>query len=295
MILVIMLYSLFAVSFTIAKILLNFLPPVLLIGVRMSLAGIVLLVMHQFSGKSWPKITIRQIPWWLFFGAVHIMMPYVTEFIALQTVAPSCSALIYNLSPFFAALFSYIYFREIMTFQKWIGLMIGFGSIVWFVHGQDLVCVNVSGAYLLLLISVIFGSWGWIFVRKLMLQGYAPLFVNGMAMLIGGMQSLIIAYFFEPVAIFDWDTLPQFSFWLFLIILITNVIYYNAYSYLLKRYTATLLSFMGCIVPLMTSLFDWLLLDIQVSSTFFITLIFASFGVYLFYQEELRQGYIISK
>jgi hypothetical protein len=51
---------------------------------------------------------------------------------------------------------------------------------------------------------------------------------------------------------------------------------------------------MGCIIPLFTAFFDWMLLDIAVSSHFFVALLVAGFGVYLFYQEELRQGYIKS-
>jgi drug/metabolite transporter (DMT)-like permease len=234
------------------------------------------------------------VAWWIGFSIIHILIPYVTEFTALQSMSPSCSALIYNLTPFFSAFFSYIYFNELMTRQKWLGFLIGFSGIAWFIHSQSVFCINLNIAYLLVLISVISGALGWIYVRKLVLQGYAPLLINGIAMLLGGLQSFALSYAMEGSVSLPWGQMHSFSVWLAMIILLTNVVYYNLYAQLLKRYTVTLLSFMGCIIPLFTAFFDWMLLDIAVSSHFFVALLVAGFGVYLFYQEELRQGYIKS-
>jgi drug/metabolite transporter (DMT)-like permease len=303
MFLIILMYSLFAASFTIAKILLSFMPPILLIAVRMSIAGVVLLAMHaihtkklipslQTQSRIQSKLFFYHAAWWMVFAAVHICIPYVTEFIALESIAPSSSALIYNLTPFFSALFSYWYFGELMTAQKWLGFLIGFSGIAWFVCSQSIWSVHLNFAYILVLISVISGALGWIYVRKLVRVGYQPLLINGTAMLLGGLQSFVLAYLFEPHVTFVWSNLTQFSAWLALIILLTNVIYYNMYALLLKRYSATLLSFMGCVIPLFTACFDWLLLDVSVPHHFFVCLLVACVGVYIFYQEELRQGYI---
>ncbi|OGB86386.1 hypothetical protein A3J41_00295 [candidate division TM6 bacterium RIFCSPHIGHO2_12_FULL_38_8] len=292
MIMILALYSMFAASFTIAKILLNFLPPIFLIAVRMTLAGLLLLVMQVIISKKMIKIPLSMLGWWFAFATIHIFMPYTTEFIALQSISAACSALIYNLTPFFSAFFSYWYFGETMTSKKWIGFAIGFLGIVWFVGFQPVFCINAYSAYPLVLVSVIFGALGWIYVRKLVRQGYQPLMINGLAMFFAGLQSFAFAYFWEPDAALPWGRMPEFLFWLGLIILLTNVIYYNFYAYLLKRYTTTLLSFMGCVVPLFTAFFDWLLLGTAVTYHFFVALVVAGYGVYLFYQEELRQGYI---
>ena len=294
MIMIFALYSMFAASFTIAKILLNYLPPIFLIAVRMTLAGLLLLTMQVIVSKKMIKIPLRMLGWWSVFAMIHIFMPYTTEFVALQSISASCSALIYNLTPFFSAFFSYWYFGEKMTKQKWLGFVIGFSGIAWFVGFQPVFCVDAYSAYALVLVSVFFGALGWIYVRRLVLQGYEPLMINGMAMLLAGLQSFAFAYVWEPGAHLPWGRMPEFLFWMGLIILLTNVIYYNLYANLLKRYTATLLSFMGCVVPLFTAFFDWLLLGTAVTHHFFIALVVAGYGVYLFYQEELRQGYIKS-
>ncbi|MBP6892361.1 DMT family transporter [Candidatus Babeliales bacterium] len=292
MILIFALYAIFAASFTIAKILLNFMSPVLLIAIRMTIAGCLLLTMQRLIYKKFEKIPLRMIPWWIGFATIHIFMPYITEFIALQSISASCSALIFNLTPFFSAFFSYFYFGEKMTRQKWVGFLIGFTGIASFILSQSHFCINVHAAYGLIVLSVIFGALGWIYVRMLVLQGYQPLMINGIAMLVAGIESFGFAYLWEQNATLPWGHMPEFIFWMITIILLTNVIYYNLYARLLKRYTVTLLSFMGCIIPLFTAFFDWLLLGAQVTHHFFIALFIAGYGVYLFYQEELRQGYI---
>lgn len=292
MILIFALYAIFAASFTIAKILLNFMSPVLLIAVRMTLAGCLLLGMQAAIYKKIEKIPLRMIPWWIGFATIHIFMPYITEFVALQSISASCSALIYNLTPFCSAFFSYLYFGEKMTRKKWAGFAIGFAGIAWFIASQSDFCLDVNAAYGLVVLSVIFGALGWVYVRMLMLQGYQPLMINGIAMLFAGLESFAFAYVWEQNATLPWGRMQEFWLWMIVIILLTNVIYYNLYARLLKRYTVTLLSFMGCIIPLFTAFFDWLLLGAAVTHHFFIALAIAAYGVYLFYQEELRQGYI---
>ena len=292
MTLIFLLYAIFAASFTIAKILLSFMSPVLLIAIRMTIAGCLLLCMHVIINKKFEKIPLRMIPWWVGFATIHIFMPYITEFIGLQSISASCSALIYNLTPFFSALFSYFYFGETLTKKKSAVFFIGFSAIACFVASQANFCLDINGAYLLILLSVIFGALGWIYVRMLVLQGYQPLMINGIAMLFAGIESFIFAYFWEQNATLPWGRMQEFWLWMIAIILLTNVVYYNLYARLLKRYTVTLLSFMGCIIPLFTAFFDWLRLGAQVSHHFFIALLIAGCGVYLFYQEELRQGYI---
>jgi drug/metabolite transporter (DMT)-like permease len=286
MILILLLYAMFAASFTIAKILLGFMPPVLLIAVRMTFAGCLLLAMHAVIHKKFARIPFKMIPWWIGFATVHIFIPYITEFIALESIPASCSALIYNLTPFFASFFSYVYFGERMTSKKWAGFAIGFFGIAWFIASQSNIDLDVNGVYGLVLLSVIFGALGWIYVRRLVLQGYQPLAINGIAMLFAGIESFIFAYFWEPNASLPWGRMSEFVFWMTVIILLTNVIYYNLYARLLKKYTVTLLSFMGCIIPLFTAFFDWLLLGSVVTYHFLIALVIAGVGVYIFFKKN---------
>lgn len=296
MILIFLLYSLLALTFTIGKMLLFYVPPIFLIALRMTVAGILLLVINHFV---YGPVKIKRMgDFWIFIwlSIIHVFIPYTTEFTALQHVAPSCAALMFNLSPFFSALFSYLYFDEKMTKKKWLGFVIGLGGIVFFLEpgAFSFACLHVSGMpYFLLLISVLSSALGWIYVRMLVKdKGYSPLFVNGCAMLLGGIQAIPTSLYFEGSVSLPWDSLKPFLLLFVAIILLANIIFYNLYGYLLKHYTATLLSFIGFVTPVFAALFDWMFLGIGVGYGFFIAIAILGVGIYLFYQEELRQGYV---
>lgn len=297
MIIVFILYAILAATFTIGKALLVFLPPIFLTAVRMSIAGILLLMSWKVFEKKSKSFNFRDLYWLPWFAMVHILIPYTFEFIALEKVAPSCAALMFNLTPFFSALFSYIYFHERMTLQKWFGFLIGLGGINWFLQPNysSFYCFNIQGAYVLLSIAVLSGAFGWVYFKKLVQSGYSPLQINGIAMLIAGMQSFLLSYVFAEQVIFVWDKIYEFVLLLSSIILLANFIFYNLYGYLLKRYTVTLLAFIGCVTPLFTAIYDWLWFGIAVDQNFFLSIVIVSCGIYIFYQEELRQGYITSK
>jgi drug/metabolite transporter (DMT)-like permease len=76
-------------------------------------------------------------------------------------------------------------------------------------------------------------------------------------------------------------------------ILIANIIFYNLYGYLLKKYTATFLSFVGFVTPLFAAFFEWFFFGTMVPHEFFLTVCIVGAGIFIFYQEELKQGYIV--
>jgi len=217
---------------------------------------------------------------------------------ALQSIAPSCAALMYNLSPFITAFFSYVFFKEQMTLRKWIGFALGFSGLLYFVK-PDFVCIAqgaVNSSYVLLFISVVSSSVAWIFIRHFVKNCSMPItLINGVTMLLAGFVSLLVSICTQNVSEIDLlYTMPsQFWILLTLIILIANVVFYNLYGYLLKKYTATFLSFVGFVTPLFTACYDWIFLQIPVSHDFFVTIIIVGCGIYIFYQEELKQGYIL--
>ncbi|MCV5950917.1 DMT family transporter, partial [Escherichia coli] len=66
---------------------------------------------------------------------------------------------------------------------------------------------------------------------------------------------------------------------------------YNLYGTLLKRYSATFMSFAGFTTPLFTALFGWLVLGEIVTWPFYVSFCIVLLGLVLFDQEELKQSY----
>lgn len=313
MMLIVLLYMLFASTFILAKAVLFFIKPLLFIGLRMSLAGSILLAYYGLRhGISIKKGSVKLLAQIILF---HIFIAYVFEFWALQYTSSAKTALIYNLSPFITALLAALLTSELITPKKWIGLLIGFlGLIPWLLSSSG--CEDIFGTFasislpeIALLIAVTSAAYGWLVVTKLMKEfNYAPVLINGIGMAGGGILALVSSFIFEgwPTILYrsagqicnPWvisqvgihgSALVYLAGYTALLILIANIICYNLYGYLLCYYSATFISFAGFMCPLFAAFFGWLFLGETISIYFILTFILILIGLYIFYQDEFTQ------
>lgn len=299
MILLLTLYALFASTFILAREAVLACPPILFIGIRMVIAGSFLLLFVRFFKKESFIIRNNELKWFLGIVLFHIYGAYVLEFVSLQYLTGAKASLLYNLSPFITALLSYFFLREVLSLQKWIGLVIGFFAFIPILVTQapfpESLTPSVgffSGAECLLIISITASCMGWIFMKKLISSyGHSYIFVNGVGMLVGGILALATSLFCET-----WPSLQSllhnipFIRSLFFLIMISNVICYNLYGKLLHRYQTTTLSFFGATTPLFAALFGWIWLGETVNEWFFVTILLVVIGLYVFYKEELKNN-----
>lgn len=290
-------YALIAGSFTLAKAVLAYSAPIFFVGFRMVAASIFLLGYCFWAQPATLRIKRKDYGNVMLIIIMHIYFAFVLDLLALEGMSSFKGAFIYNLSPFITALFSYLYFNEYMTRKKWLGLLIGFSGFLPELIAQAPAEVNGHFLFLsyyefMMIGSVVAAVIGWIAMRALVKDGHSPIAINGIGMLGGGILSLATSLVVE-----QWHPLPVTNWAGFLkitaaVIIVGNLLYYNIYGYLLKKYTATFMSFAGFLSPLFAALFGWYFLGEHVSATFFFSLIVVVFGLWLFYQEELRQGYI---
>lgn len=297
MIQVALLYIICASTFTIAKEALNYGEPIFFTAVRMLVGGTILLGYYRFSSRM--SIVIKPEHYWLFVQAVFFYMycSYVLDNVALKYLSSAKACLFYNLSPFLSALFSYFWFGEHMTVKKWVGLLIGFAAFLPVIMAPSkepsINASLLSWPELMMFGALLSSVYGWIIVRKLVKEiGYPAPMINGIAMLGASVLGMGTSYMIEP-----WYPIPVtnpmlFAFYTLLIVVVSNIIFVNFYTVLLKRYTATLLSFSGFMTPLFAAALGWLFLGEKVSVDFFATTGLVLVGLSLFYYEELRQGYI---
>jgi len=304
MYLVLILYALTGATFTLGDAVVRVMPPLLFIGIRMILAGLLLLGFVYAKHRDQFRFNKKDLPWFLGIIFFHIYLSFCTEFFSFQYLDSAKVALFYNFSPFITALFTYFIFKEVMTPRKWLGLTIGFSGLLLILESSAPTVESTLGnfgfisvAEIIALVSVTSACAGWIFLKKLTTNfNYSYIFVNGFGMFFGGILALFTSYNIEA-----WPTLNyvmySFPFWrsLLLLILIGNVICFNLYGKLLQTYSTTMLSFFGFVTPLFTALFSWLWLGETVSYAFFATIILVAVGLYIFYQEELKLGYITHK
>lgn len=300
MILLFILYACFASTFIIGREAVLAVPPLFFIGIRMALAGILLLGFVKICHKKAFKFHRKDLFWFIGIVLFHIYGSYALEFISLQYLTGAKVSLLYNLTPFITALLSYFFFGELLSLRKWAGLLIGFLAFLPLLvtaPGATESATHATYAEILLVLSVTASCIGWIFMKRLISQHqHSYVFVNGIGMLLGGILSLATSYFFE-----SWPSVDAlygniaFTRSLVLLILIGNIICYNLYGKLLHHYSATTLSFFGCTTPLFAALFGWFWLGEQVSPWFYVTALLIGVGLYVFYQEELKEGILANQ
>lgn len=293
--------AIFSIIFPIGKLAMVYAGPFLTIAFRMFLGGMLLLgyrylvpdtQKHYMNPHFWRDVILLAL--------FNVFLTNGCEFWGLRFMSSAKTSFIYNLSPFFSALFGYYYFDERMTSKKWIGLLISFiGFIPIFVmqSPQETPLHHFfifSTAEIALLVATISLTYGWIVMQDVVRnKKFDVVLANGCSMILGGIFSGITGIFLQehlPIST-EW---VYFSLWILLMALLSSCICYPLYAHLLKKYTATFMTFTGLLGPLLAAFFDWAFFGYVVSSEFYLATIIVCIGLYIFYQEELRQGYLIT-
>ncbi len=306
MFLVIFMYFLFASTFTLGKAALSYVSPFLFTGIRMMLGGSILLAYSTHR----KKITFNVKDWLLFAQIIffHIFVSYTLEFWALENVTSGKACLLYNLSPFITAVFSYILFAEKLSVRQVCGLLIGFVGFIPILIAQtplEQIATHIgflSIYEVALIFSVASSAYGWMIMKKLTAKGYPFVFVNSIGMTGGGLLALLLSFMHEGMPAFKdapvvlpfvaqtcglyAEKIMMLGVYSIALVLIANIIGYNLYAYLLSRHSATFLSFAGFTTPLFAALLGWIFLGETVTWHFFATMAFVMFGLYLFHEKK---------
>ncbi len=292
MILIVLLYALFGGSFLIMKVLVGHAPHAFLVGCRMTIAGLVLLSYQYFHPKEEFRFQKKHLFWYAQITFFGVYLTYMLRFWALHYLSAAKMSFLFNLSPFMASYYSYLFFKERMTTKQWIGLVVGILGLIpiLLTSTKTELCLGefmyISWPELAVIAAVAAHSYSWIVMRKLVKENsYSPMMVNGISMTCGGLMGLATSYCFEEIPAI---TNPV-EFWglLGLIILTSNIICHNLYGFLLKRYTATFISFAGFLGPIFTALYGYLLLNETISWHYYVSGSVVFIGLWLFYQDEL--------
>jgi drug/metabolite transporter (DMT)-like permease len=297
-----LLYFLWSLGFPIGKKLLEISPPIFLTGARMLLGAFLLFVfIFIFQRKSIQKISTRG---WLalaILGFFSIFITNILEFWSLQHLSSAKTCFLYSLSPFLTAVLSYFHFNEKMTPKKWLGVIIGIFGFTPVLISSSEESGNFSSLFAIslpeisMLAAVFFSVYGWIILRMLVKnEKISPPVANAISMLIGGLLSILASFavdIWNPLPIVDGKGLTFMGI-LFSLTVLSNVICYNLYGHLSKKYTATLLSFFGMLSPIFTSIHGYFILGEPISLLIILSTATLLLGLKLVYDEELKLGYL---
>lgn len=265
----IIMYSLSTASLTAA--LLHYTQPFFLLGLRMTLAGALLLGYLLVRNRSVLQTQLAKQHSLLYAQIIlfTVFIPYALRFYGLSHAAhyisgytPIWTPLIYNLGPVITFFLTAIFGIERMSWQRAAALGVSFVGL--------LLCLDIPLSYYLstfsfsslsfagqtffclpecaLLFSLISFSYGWIIMRKLVVDlSYNPLLVNGIAMFGGGVMALLAAFYLEPA-----PYISNYSLVIPLLIatiILSNIVGHSLYASLLTSYSLTLLQLGYWLIP----------------------------------------------
>lgn len=292
--LIVTMQALFALTFPIGKLALAYTGALFLVGLRMVLAGVMLLS-YYCATQPWKPIS--KSDWWLFgkMALFAVYFSFVPEFWALETMSSLKTNILWSSLPFISALLSYYLLHERLTKNKWFGLTIGLVGMlpVIFMTGPEELLVgqvwHISLPDVMMALAVTSCAYGWFLMKELLQRGHAIIFINGITMLLGGMLCFVTKFLqtmqsvnHEPLYT---QFLPVLGYTLILII-ISNIIGYTIYGYLLRFCSLTFLSFTGFLCPLFGALLSKLLLNEQLHYQYMIAFFSVLVGLWVFYRDE---------
>jgi len=291
MIAIIFLHLIFASTFAAGKALLQYAPPVFLVGIRMTIAGIILLLYQYFAHNAIFILKRKHIFWFAQGVLFAVYVPYIFRYWALEHMPSFKACVLYNIGPFIAYLLSYFLNNEKISVKKIIGLVVGFIGMLPILiasapQEESLQAFAFfSWPEIAMIIAVSSINYGWLVMHRLInKKEYEAPMINGILMLSGGMLALPTSYILEKNCCIT-HLGPMVGLLAF-IILASNIIGHNLYAILLKKYSPTFMAFSSFLTPIFAGILGTVFLGETLTWHFFLSIALVSLGLGIFYSEE---------
>lgn len=295
--LVFLLCLLYGSVFVFGKLTLDYAPPLFITAARMLLAGVLLLAYQFFFDRK--NFILKKTHCYpiLIIGLTNVYLTNAFEFWGLQYMEAGKACFLYSFCPIATAVMSYVWFKEIVSVKKWIGLFLGVLGFTPLLVGHSSQAditpsfLFLSMAEIGLLLAATASALGWLAMRETVkYRHYPAVMANGTSMIVGGFLAFIHSLLTE-----EWNPTPVSDFWPFLqwficLTVVSNLICYNLHAFLLKRFTATYIAFAGLSQPFFAALVGWIFLEEVLSPYFWLSVMIVSLGLYLYYQDDLANS-----
>ncbi|MBT3455449.1 DMT family transporter [bacterium] len=293
-------YSFNGCSITICKIILQYASPLFSLGIRMTIAGLLLLGFHRFILKK--KISVPKKAIYLLVQSTlcNIFIPYALRFWAIQYVTATKTSFFYNLGPISTYTIAWMMGMEKGSWTKILGLSIGFLSIIPLVVTSS-ASEKALGSFLCfslpeiaLLTSIVAFSYSWVLIQNIVrTYDISPFLLNGIHTFFSGILALVFSFALhtDTTISHPWE----FAGWTAIIIFITNIICYNLYAIFLKKFSSTLLTFISLTMPFFASFSAWLYFGEKLSWNNIFSFAIVIAGLTIFHNEKKIRLYFAIK
>ncbi|MCB9344012.1 MAG: EamA family transporter [Lewinellaceae bacterium] len=275
-------------TYTAIKYALADFPPFLLVGLRQSMAGLLLLILALYRRKAaWPgwsyiwKQSITGI------ATITGGNGFITW--GVQFVSTGLAALIGSLTPVMVVIITLLWKgTDKVTPRILLGVAMGFGGLALiFNHGwADFIRPEYRWGIAACFLSCFTWSLGTVMAKRWNSPDISPLFNAGIQIFAGGLGGFVLSLFFDH----DKTVHHSLAGWASLIylILIGSALAFTFYMFALKHLSASVSSMYTYINPIVAILLGWLLLGEELTIWTGIGMSITIFGVWLVNSAALR-------
>ena len=291
-----------ACVYIITKFALGTADPFFLVTLRMFVSGLITISLYYFLKKRKFKLSYTDLFFILLLAITNMVGKSVLNFWSIQYISVSKAAFINNLNPFISAFFSYLIFKEEFTRNKLIGLGIGLVGFLYLLMNDPATIQSgalstsiswLSWPEIAILGSTICNSAGFILIRYLKkYRNIDALLFNSVSMLMGTIICLpIVQVCAHQPYIYD-GKLYSFLFF-FMLLIFDFIVVLQLKAYNLTKYRVTFMTFTAaCSMPILTAILNYFICGKPITPHFLTAYFIVFIGLYVFYKEELKQGYI---
>jgi len=281
---IIVIYALLAATFPFEKLGLAYCSALFFCTSRMMVGGCALLAYVYFTDKKQLRWSFKDCKLLVALTICNVFVPHVFPCWSLHYIPTAKAALMYNMTPFFAALYGQFFLQQSISAKKWIGMIIGFCGLYVLVGMQVLTISYADSAIVCAAIIAVFGWQSMQCVSKR--RNYTSAMANGISMLLAGLIGLVLVFLVDT-QIPTIATMGSALLYILPVTVISNIIAYNYFNVLLKRYSITLVSFVGFVVPIFAAIYGWVPCSEIPSNTFYVSLPIVFMGFIIFYHDEM--------
>jgi drug/metabolite transporter (DMT)-like permease len=292
MILPLLANALIALSFTLAKELLNYLTPLMLLALKTFFAGLFFAFLYVFfrRQKSY-KISPSLLFSLMASSFIYIFLTNYFAYTSFRYLSSSLATLIYNFNPFIVAFISYFLFKESFPKQKIAGLVVGWVGFIFLIvtgSASDTTCGGYVYGIATAFASAVCAAVGFILMQKILYKKDIPATISSsITLTFTGVSAFGASLMTEmPHAFQGCQNLNMYALSLLILIIGAMLSWSWVNCYLSNLYRATFLSLIGFTMPLFAVLFEWAFFGRSVGWNFYVAIVFIFLGLLLFYRSE---------
>lgn len=188
-------------AFAGAKIGLQYADPILLSGIRFTLAGLLLVPVMMFRKVDFLSEIKKHWRFMLAFAFMQTFLQYGLFFLGIDKVPGATSSIIVGAGPLFIAVLAHLSFKnDRLTLRKSVAILLGLAGIVFISLAKGKISADNPEFYTgvgLLLLSVVVGGYTNIMVAKKKESNISPYALTSFAHINGGILLLITSLVFE--------------------------------------------------------------------------------------------------